>query len=341
MKRKLATTAVSVALALVLLSAAPAPVQDGKIVAKIDGVAITLEELEQSLSSEIQKLERQRHQLLENGIDQLVDKRLIEAAAEAKGLTAVALMDQEIAENTKPVEDADIDAWYEQNKGRVRGDKAQVTPQIRSFLEQQQTLQVRTGLVERLRSQHKIEVLFEPLRLAFETDQATLLGPADAPIKIVEFSDFQCPACKGFNPTLDQVKGHYGDKIQVVFRQFPLRSIHPQAQKAAEAALCGRDQSKFWEFHDAMFANQGQLEVAKLKERARTLGLDGETFDQCLDSSKYAAIVQADLDRGASAGVTGTPAVFVNGRPVSPGRVPSYEMLSEIIDQELARKSSD
>ena len=123
------------------------------------------------------------------------------------------------------------------------------------------------------------------------------------------------------------------DKVRIVFRQFPLTSIHPQAQKAAEASLCAADQDKFWEMHDAMFQDQSNLQIDKLKEKAASLGLDTEVFNGCIDSSKYTEKVAEDLQEGSRAGVTGTPAVFINGRFLS-GAQP-FETLAKIIEEEL------
>ena len=158
-------------------------------------------------------------------------------------------------------------------------------------------------------------------------------GPIDAPVTIVEFSDFQCPFCSRVIPTLKQIEESYGDKVRLVFRQFPLHRLHPQAQKAAEASLCADDQGKFWEMHDAMFADQRGLAVDSLKAKAAELELDTATFDECLDSGKYAERIETDLAEGAAVGVTGTPAMFINGRFLS-GAVP-YEQIAAVIDQEL------
>jgi protein-disulfide isomerase len=159
-------------------------------------------------------------------------------------------------------------------------------------------------------------------------------GPAEAAVTIVEFSDFQCPYCSRVLPTLDRIQQSYGDKVRLVFRQFPLRSIHPQAQKAAEASLCAHDQQKFWEMHDAMFGDAKQLGIDQLKAKAASLGLDTEAFNECLDSSRHAEQVQGDVVAGSQAGVTGTPAMFVNGRFLS-GAQP-YEAIAKLIDEELA-----
>jgi protein-disulfide isomerase len=145
-------------------------------------------------------------------------------------------------------------------------------------------------------------------------DDDPFWGPADAPVTIIEFSDFQCPYCARFvTQTLPQIKQEYEGKIRFVFRDFPLSQLHENAEKAAEASECADDQGKFWEYHDKLFNSQSALDVASLKSYASQLGLDTGAFDQCLDSDKYAQEVQKDLQDGDSYGVTGTPAFFVNG----------------------------
>ena len=163
-------------------------------------------------------------------------------------------------------------------------------------------------------------------------------GSEDAPVTIVEFSDFECPFCSRVVPTLDRISERYGDQVRIVFRQFPLDNLHPNARKAAEASLCAEEQGKFWEMHDAMFANQRQLQVAQLKRQAGELGLDTNAFDECLDSGRHAAQVQADVDAGAGLGVTGTPAFLINGRFLS-GAQP-FEAFEKVIEDELRRAGS-
>jgi len=143
-------------------------------------------------------------------------------------------------------------------------------------------------------------------------------GPADAPVTVVEFSDFQCPYCARFvTDTYPQIKQQYEGKIRFVFRDFPLSTIHENAEKAAEAAGCANEQGKFWEYHDILFNNQQALDVASLKNYASQLGLDTAAFNQCLDSGTRAQEIQKDYQDGISYGVQGTPAFFVNGLLVS------------------------
>jgi len=175
--------------------------------------------------------------------------------------------------------------------------------------------------------------LIEPVRVHVEAT-GPAHGPENAPVTIVEFGDFQCPFSKRLVPTLSQIREKYGDKVRIVFRQFPL-DLHDNAAEAAEASLCAHDQGKFWEMHDAMFADQQGLGVENLKAKAAELGLNAEQFNDCMDQGKHAAAVQADIEAGTQAGVGGTPAIFINGRFVN-GSVP-LEQITPIIDDELRR----
>jgi protein-disulfide isomerase len=141
-----------------------------------------------------------------------------------------------------------------------------------------------------------------------------MVGHKDAPITLIEFSDYQCPYCARFaQTTLPALKAEYIDagKVRYVFRDFPMDRMHPHARKAAEAAHCAGEQGQYWAMHDVLFQNQKLLEVEQLKMHARNLGIDGTAFDSCLEQGKYAAEVQKDLTDGMSAGVRGTPAFFV------------------------------
>jgi len=146
-------------------------------------------------------------------------------------------------------------------------------------------------------------------------DDDPFLGEENAPVTIVEFTDYQCPFCgRHFSQTFGQIKSSYIDtgKVKYVIRDFPL-SFHPFAQKAAEATECAEEQDSFWEMHDKLFANQNTLDVASLKGYAAELGLDQDAFDTCLDGGEFAAEVQKDMADGSAAGISGTPGFWVIG----------------------------
>jgi protein-disulfide isomerase len=149
------------------------------------------------------------------------------------------------------------------------------------------------------------------------------LGRPNAPITIVEFSDYQCPFCQRFfATTLPALRKDYIDtgKVRDVFRDFPLDSIHPQARKAHEAAHCAGEQGKYWEMHDRLFQNQRSLGVVQLKGHARELGLELAAFEPCLEQGTYAAEVNKNVAEGAAAGVSGTPSFFV-GKTAEDGTI--------------------
>lgn len=169
-------------------------------------------------------------------------------------------------------------------------------------------------------------------------DDDPIKGNKNAPITIIEFSDYQCPFCTRAEPTIKQVLETYKDKVRFIYRDFPL-GFHQYAQKAAEASECADEQGKFWEYHDLLFEKQSEWSsegITKLKEYALNLGLDAKQFNECLDSGKMASEVQKDFNDGQQAGVSGTPAFFINGRLVS-GAQP-FSAFKQVIDEELNKK---
>jgi len=147
-------------------------------------------------------------------------------------------------------------------------------------------------------------------------DDDPVKGDKDAPVTIIEFSDYECAFCGRYSAqTYHEIIEKYVDtgKAKYVFRDFPL-GFHQNAQKAAEASECADDQGKFWEYHDILFLNQGALSINDLKGYASDLSLDTSKFDSCLDSGKYASEVRKDLADGGKAGISGTPSFIINGQ---------------------------
>ncbi len=171
-------------------------------------------------------------------------------------------------------------------------------------------------------------------------DDDPVLGNANAPVTIVEFSDFQCPFCERFfTSTLPQIKTEYINtgKVKLIYRDFPLSSIHPYAEKAAEASECAHQQGDnfYWKMHDKLFENQNALDTESLKKYAQQIGLDTNKFNTCLDSGAMTQEISNDLADGTSYGVQGTPMFFINGQELS-GAQP-FESFKQIIDAELSK----
>jgi protein-disulfide isomerase len=313
------------------------PAATAKVLARVNGVAIMENDVVAQHKIEFLQIDRdyqqKHHQILENAVNQRIDDQLLTAEASAKGVSK----DQLLATiHPLSITDVDVNNFYEQNKSRIGGSKEQAVPQIRAYLQQQNEAVARQAFFQELRGRYKVEFLLEPIRT-----EVAASGPAKgvpgAPVTIVEFSDFECPYCSRLIPTLEQVLQKYGNQVRLVFRQFPL-TIHRDAPKAAEAALCANEQGKFWEMHDAMFHDQQGLAVDGLKAKAVLLGLNAIQFNQCLDSGKFASAVKADIEAGESVGVNSTPALFINGRFVL-GAVP-IEQITTVIDDELQRKGA-
>jgi protein-disulfide isomerase len=239
-----------------------------------------------------------------------------------------------LSEPTEEQIDSVYNAYREQLNNAPRDS---VAPQIVDFLTRQERAVAMQVFVAQLRAQYDVRNYLEPARIEIEAIGPSK-GPADAPITLVEFSDFECPFCVRFLPTIEQVQQTYGDQVRIVYRQFPLNAIHPNAQLSAEASLCADAQGKFWEMHDAIFEARGKAGADGLKKMASDLGMDSDVFGACLDSGEFRGQVAADVEAGRQAGVTGTPALFINGRFLS-GAQP-FNVVSRLIDDELTRIGS-
>ena len=323
-------------LALALLGGAAAPAQDkpADVLAVVAGKPIAAADVDDVVRGQLLDLRAREYQLRSQALDALVTQALLEKEAAARGVTPEALHKTEV-EDKAVVTDAEAKAYYEANKARVGATpEADALAQIKAGLAQQRQAERRAAFARELRKKYEVKVLLEPYRVPVEVANAPVRGNPKAPVTVVEFSDFQCPFCVRARPTVARVRETYGDKVRWAFRHFPL-DFHAQAEKAGEAAACAGEQGKFWEMHDLLWKSTAKLQVPDLKAHAATLGLDTAKFDQCLDSGKSAGLVHADQEAGQGYGVSGTPAFFVNGRPLV-GAQP-YDAFAQVIDDELQR----
>jgi protein-disulfide isomerase len=306
--------------------------------AEVDGIAITSEEVEKPLAPQVSKLEEQIYNLKRQKLEALIDDKLLEKEAAKRKLTVPTLLDAEVTSKVGLVTEQEIEKFYQENKAQIKGEQGQVREQIRSYLQNQKLNAKRDEFLKSLRSQAKVVINLKPppvLRVEISADGAPFKGPAKAPVTIVEFSDFHCPFCRRVIPTLTQIESKYGDKIKLVFRDFPIEGLHPGATKAHEAARCANEQGKFWPYHDKLFAGPPKSSPEIFKAFAKELGLDVASFETCFDAGKYQADIKKDIEEGNRVGVTGTPAFFINGRLIS-GAQP-LEAFARIIDDELSR----
>ncbi len=334
--------------ALLALSTAAAAQSGSKRLGVVNGQAITEDEVSKAAAKDLDNVElkrlqneanyrREKQDALEKAFNALMEEKVLDAEAAKRKISKEALVQQEVDGNVKAPTTEEIEKFYEENKARIPVSREQAIPQIGPYLMDQRRDAAFAALITRLKKDYGVTSYLEPLRTEIPTAGFPTLGPASAPITIVEFSDFECPYCGGLFPTLKEIETKYADKIRVVYRQYPLTSLHPHAQKAAEASLCADEQKRFWDFHDSLFGNQQDLTVDSLKRRAVELKLDAPAFNTCLDSGKHAETIKKDIVEGSRAGVSGTPAIFINGRLLS-GNQP-YTSIAQVIEDELQRKS--
>lgn len=322
-------------------SAARSAAADADAVASIDGKPITDKELREYMGPRMLQLERrqaaEKYQLRREALDDLVAKRLIDDEAARRNVSPEALLADEMQQRMSLPSHAELLAFYDQNRERIGNQPFDaVRPQIAQYLQQQKYQENLVAYLNQLKSARKVEVTLPPPELprVEVAAEGPTRGGANAPVTVVVFSDFQCPHCSRAVPLLDEIARVYGDKVKIVFRDFPLPN-HSLAPKAAEAGHCADEQGKFWAMHDAMFKNQDKLAPEGLKEVARGAGLDGGAFDQCIDSGRMASRVQKNVEAGRDAGVGGTPAIFINGQMV--GGAQEFQVFKALIDRELER----
>jgi protein-disulfide isomerase len=227
----------------------------------------------------------------------------------------------------------------------------ELTPLVQDidFLKQGQTeilkqlQELRRLLEDRSAPAKPVERGFQPVDLEFAT--APVQGDRGAPVVLVEFTDYQCPFCKRHSTTvMAQIEQSYvaTGKLRYVVREFPIGSLHPQAPKAAEAALCAGEQGRYWEMHQHLFRNAHLLDPASLTQHAQTLGLDRTKFDACMVASRYSDQIRADFDAGTKAGVRGTPSFFIGlADPKNPSKLRATHFISGAQPYEAFQRAID
>lgn len=285
------------------------------VFATVDGKAITASDFDERLKPLIYKMRSELYQAEARAVDTRINQTLLEAEAKKRNQTPEAIFKAEVVDKLHEPTDAEVTKFYEDNKARIKGELATLRNDIISLLKDQQQNRLESEFVQRLRSGVPIQIFLKepeaPTQI-ISVDDDPARGDANSVVTVVEFTDFQCPACSAMQPVLEEVLKTYGNRVRFVVRDFPL-SIHENARKAAEAANAAAAQGKFFEYVAVLFKNQSALDNASLKKYATDLGLDRAKFDAALDSGQYATEVSHDVADGESYGVEGTPTIFING----------------------------
>jgi len=318
-------------------AASAASLAPASAAAVIGDKTITIQDVDAQAAAALVKVRQDEYEARKQVLDKMVNDEILAKEAAARKVTPEALMKTEVNDKVPEPPQADLDNYYEQNKSRFGAQtKEQLMPQIAMMFKNPKIADAQRAYLKTLRQKYGVKTLLEPPRMDVAVDDDASKGPAKAPVTIVEFSDYQCPYCSRAEATVEEVLKKYGDKVRLVYRDYPLQ-FHQNANIAAQASECAKEQGKFWEMHGAMFANQAKLAQNDLIETAGTItGVDKNKFKACLDSGKYKDEVQKDFEAGASYGVTGTPTFFINGIPIVGAR--DVGSFAEIIDSELERK---
>lgn len=305
---------------------------DDAVLATIAGQPVKAGPVKERLKPIIYKIRLDAYSLAQKQADQLIDNMLLLDEAKKRQVGPEEIIRAEISDKVRPPTEAEVAKFYEENKARINGDLNTVRNQVALYLQDETKRRLEHELSERLRKSANIRWLIseppQPVQnISVDDDPAR--GGTNAPVTIVEFTDFQCPACAAMHPVLEEVLKSYGDKVRFVVRDFPLNQ-HENARKAAEAANAANEQGKFFEYIAVLFQHQKALDVASLKKYASDVGLNRTKFDAALDRGVYAAEVKHDVEDGEVYGVGSTPTIFINGVQL---RTLSPEALRDAIDR--------
>ncbi len=311
-----------------------APSNSGDPVAIVNGQPILAQDLANDLNGKLLPLRNQEYQVESKALDDLIQKRLIEAEARKRGVSTDKLLEDEVDSKVPEPTEEEIRGYYLAVRNEMNKPFDEVKPMLKKAVMLLAITEARQDYAKSLRSKNNVVVLLSPPKVDVAYDTARVRGNPNAPVTIVEFSDFQCPYCRKAQATLKDLLAKYGDRVKLAYRDFPMRTLHPQAQAAAEASRCAGAQGKFWEYYDALFDDHVSLDEVGLEAIAQRIGMDQSAFHSCLTSGKFKAAIDQDIRDGTRAGVAGTPAFFINGELVSGAR-PEADFV-EIIERELA-----
>jgi protein-disulfide isomerase len=322
-------------LLLVALLAAPGP---NTIVGEVAGRTVKLSELDKAAGPRLKAAqsayEQQVYEARKAALDELIDNALLDAEAKRRKMPTAAALLSALTREVSPPSEGDVRAFYQANQDRMQGAAfEEVAPRIQEHLYQQMMESRRGALIASLRQAGKVRVSLSPPRVQVEA-KGVVRGPSKAPVTVVMFGDFQCPYCARGADAVEEVRKRHGNDLRLVHRDYPL-PFHQEAVPAAIAARCAGRQGKYWEAHDALYKLYDQLSEQTYPAVARQLGLNLQAFDSCRRDPAIRAEIDADAKAGASAGVEGTPAFFINGIRVS-GALPPDD-LDAVVIEELAR----
>ena len=268
-------------------------------------------------------------------LDTIIRDYLLGAEAQRLGISVKELQKLEIQDKLPPVPPDQIQAFLAKAPPPAGSSPEKIKEAAANYLQRDAFAAAQAAYLRQLAAARVKVINLSPFRRHISvTANDRVLGSPAAKVEIVEFADFECPYCKEVDPTLKKILETYGANVSLVWKDFP---VHRNAKPAAEAALCAADQGAFWPFHDVLLAIQPKFTPDDLNTYASEVGLDAATFARCLNSGKYFEQGGANAIReGAQYGITATPTIFVNGRPIIGATAATFAVLSDLVSKELA-----
>jgi protein-disulfide isomerase len=288
----------------------------GTVLAAVNGEPIRVETINERTKAYVYKLEMRIYAVRKQVLDRRINDLLIVAESNKRKVGPEEIVRVEITDKTTTPTEADVSRFYEENKAVIKTDLAGARTSIVTYLQQQQQEKLEGALADKLRAGARVQILLkepDPPLLNVSIASGASRGDPNAAVTIIEFTDFQCSACGGMYPVVEDVLKSYGNRVRFVIRNFPLSRVHANAFHAAQAAEAAKAQGKFWEYIDFLFKNQNSLDGDSLKKFATQVGLDRKQFDAELDAGKYDSIIRRDMEDGGVYGVEATPTFFING----------------------------
>lgn len=306
------------------------------LLARVNGESITEADIETMGGPQIRWVLTELYNVRERMIERIIESHLMEEATAKKGLTKETFLKQYVQDQILITDEA-IRLYYEHpSHSEIKSRPfEEIKSQIREQMYQLRHQDLHKQLVAQLWREAQIEWFIQPPRFSVDEGQGSSIGPPDAPVTIVEFTDFQCYFCGQIRPTITQVLNAYPGKIRYVMRDFPLPT-HEDAMKAHEASHCAAEQGGYWRMSQTLFNNQQAMKSSDLEHYAQDIGLNVDTFRECLASGRHSQTVLNAKAVGEQLGLSGTPTFFINGRAL-PGMV-SFEAFKQIIERELAER---
>ena len=309
----------------------------GTVLAAVNGNPLRVETINERTRAYIYKLDMRIYGVRKGILDRRINDLLVVAEAAQRKVGPEEVVRKEITDKIKIPTEAEISKFYQDNKVNIKGDLAAARSSIVTYLQEQQQEQLEVALANKLRAGSKLQIFLKepnPPLLNVDIASGATRGDPNAAVTVIEFTDFQCSACGGMYPVVEDVLKSYGNRVRLVIRNFPLTQAHPNAFHAAQAAEAAKAQGKFWEYIDFLFKNQTALDDDSLKKYATQVGLDRKRFDAELQEGKYDAIIRKDMDDGEVFGVEATPTFFINGAVLTDY---SAEGLRTAIEKAFAR----